>query len=199
VDEPAQRRARGRPRRASWDELPAFADAAAHSVRRHLAAFGPATIEDVASWTAIRTPPIKEAIAKLGSAVRTFRDERGRTMYDLARAPRPPAETPAPPRFLPKWDSTLLAYSPPERVRIIAEEHRRSVIIKNGDVAPTVTIDGFVGGTWTLAKTAKSAVVEVRPIARIGRAHRSALLEEGERLARFIAPDAPSHGSRILA
>jgi hypothetical protein len=180
-------------------ELPALAAAVAHTVKRHLAAFGPATIDDVSSWTAIRTPPIRDAIASLGSSVRTFRDERGRTLYDLARAPRPPADTAAPPRFLPKWDSTLLAYTPQERVRILSEAHRTGIVAKNGDFAQTVLIDGMVGGIWELALKGKTAMVEVRVLGRVGRSDRTALLEEGERLARFVAPDAASHGSRITA
>jgi len=178
-------------------KAPAFDDAVLHTVKRHLAAFGPATVEDVSSWTSIRTPPIRAAIARLGAGVRIFRDERGRTLHDLTRAPRPSPEVAAPPRFLPKWDSTLLAYSPPERVRILAEGHRGAVIGKNGDVAQTILVDGMVGGTWALARTDREAIVDVTPFGRLGRAERTAIVDEGERLARFMAPDAHSHGVRV--
>lgn len=180
-------------------KIPTFGEAAKHTVKRHLAAFGPATIDDVSSWTHLRTPPIREAIEKLGRAVRTFRDERGRTLYDLATSPRPSGEVPAPIRFLPKWDSTLLAYTPQERVRILAEEHRKGVIAKNGDVAQSVLVDGMVAATWSSQRAGKTQVIEVRPLVRIGRAERAAIVEEGERLARFIAPEASSHGARIAA
>ena len=55
----------------------------------------------------------------------------------------PDGDTPAPVRFLPKWDSSLLAYAPPERTRILPEKFRSTVIRKNGDVLPTVLVDGF--------------------------------------------------------
>lgn len=176
---------------------PSLADAISHTVRRYLAAFGPATVGDVSSWTSIRTPPIRQAIEALGADVRTFKDERGRTLYDLARAPRPSPDVAAPPRFLPKWDSMLLAYTPAERVRILPEEKHKVVIIKNGDVAQTFLVDGMVTGTWTLAATAKDAVVEMRAVGRLARADKAALLEEGERLARFLAPEARTHGARV--
>ncbi len=178
---------------AAW---PSLERAAQHVVRRHLAAFGPASIEDVASWSHLRTPFIRDAIAAMGSRVREFRDERGRALYDLAGAPRPSAETRAPVRFLPKWDSTLLAYSPPERLRILDERHRKTVIIKNGDVAQTFLIDGMVRGTWSVTN-AREALLTIRPFARLGRSDRIALHEEGEGLVRFVSPDARAHAVRI--
>lgn len=177
--------------------FPPLADAVGHTVRRYLAAFGPSTVEDVTSWTGIRSTPVREAIAALGTAVRVFADERGRTLYDLAKAPRPAADTPAPVRFLPKWDSTLLAYTPAERVRILPAAHHKGVIIKNGDVAQTVLVDGMVAGTWALVAKPREAVVTVAPFGRIARAAKAEILEEGERLARFLAPEARAHGARV--
>lgn len=176
---------------------PDLDDAVLHTVRRYLAAFGPATLGDVSSWTSIRTPPIRRAIETLGAGVRVFKDDRGRMLYDLAGAPRPPADVLAPPRFLPKWDSTLLAYTPAERVRILPEPIRRSVIIKNGDIAQTFLVDGMVAGSWVLAAKPKEAIVEMRPFGKLGRADKAALVEEGELLARFLAPEARAHGARV--
>jgi hypothetical protein len=184
----------------SWlgsDAPPTFEAAVAHTVRRYLAAFGPATLADISSWTSIRTPPIGAALAAFGADVRRFRDDRGRLLYDLARAPRPAADTAAPVRFLAKWDSPLLAYSPPERIRIIAEAHRKSVIVKNGDVAQTYLVDGVVAGTWETRLQRGQAVLALTPLGRLARADRAALIEEGERLARFIHPDARDHAVRV--
>ncbi|HET7699390.1 MAG TPA: winged helix DNA-binding domain-containing protein [Candidatus Limnocylindria bacterium] len=175
---------------------PPLETAARHLVRRHLGAFGPATVDDIASWGHVRTPLIREAIAALGASVREFRDERGRTLFDLADAPRPPADTPAAVRFLPKWDSTLLAYSPPERVRILEERHRRTVIIKNGDVAQTILVDGMVRGTWSVTN-GREAVLTIRPFGRLTRADRGALGAEGEALVRFVSPGARAHAVRF--
>jgi hypothetical protein len=185
--------ARAALRRMKTPDLAAAMDL---TVARYLAAFGPATVEDVSSWTSIRTPPIREAIARLGKRAVTFRDERGRTLFDLAKAPRPVEDTDAPVRYLPKWDSTLLAYTPPERVRILPEKHRSTVIIKNGDVAQTFLVDGMVAGTWTVVRKGTVAVLELSPFRRLARADRTALVDEGERLVRFIVPEARAHHVR---
>ena len=162
-------------------------------ISRHLSAFGPATADDISSWSSIRTPAIRAALDGLGPKVRIFTDARGRTLYDLKGAPLPDADTPAPPRYLPKWDSTLLAYAPPERVRILSEAHRKVVIGKNGDVAQTILIDGMVAGTWAIAAKPAVATITVTPFGRVSKGDRVALAGEGERLARFIAPTSKAH------
>ena len=58
----------------------------------------------------------------------------------------PPEDAPAPPRLLPMWDSVLLAYA--DRGRVIAPEYRRLVTRNNGDVLPTLLVDGCVAGVW---------------------------------------------------
>ena len=172
---------------------PELAAAVSIAVQRHLGAFGPATVGDISSWSSIRTPAIRAAVVALGPATRTFTDPRGRTLYDLRGAPRPDADTPAPVRYLPKWDSTLLAYAPPERVRILSETHRGTVIAKNGDVAQTILLDGMVAGTWAIAAKPAGATISVTPFGRVSKSDRVALTEEGERLARFIAPTSKAH------
>lgn len=176
---------------------PELDDAVQITVQRHLAAFGPATVDDVSSWSSIRTPAIRTALQRLGPRIRTFTDARGRRLYDLKGAPLPSADTAAPVRYLPKWDSTLLAYAAPERVRILSEAHRKTVIAKNGDVAQTVLVDGMVAGTWSVAAKPAVAAITVTPFARLAKADRAALVEEGERLARFVAPSSKSHGVTI--
>ena len=150
-----------------------------HLVHRYLAAFGPATIDDMASWMGVPTPAIR---AVLDEAPRTFRDEAGRVLYDVPRSPLPPEDTPAPVRLLPKWDSSLLAYSPPERARILPERFRRRVIAPNGDVAQTVLVDGFVAGTWNVEKKR----LRVDPFARLPKSARDELAAEEERLLAFL-------------
>jgi hypothetical protein len=177
--------------------FPSLADGVVHTVGRYLAAFGPSSVEDISSWTAMRAPAIRTALAALGRKVRTFSDERGRVLFDLEAAPRPDGDVDAPVRFLPKWDSTLLAYTPAERVRILPAAHHKSVIIKNGDIAQTVLIDGMVAATWSLVRRRQEAVVEVRPLGKIPRSTRREIVEEGERLAAFLDPEARTHGVRV--
>jgi hypothetical protein len=151
-----------------------------HAVTRYLAAFGPASVDDISSWLGVPNPPVRAALDSV--APRRFRDEAGRVLYDLPRAPLPPEETPAPARLLAKWDSPLLAYSPPERTRILPERYRRRVIAPNGDVAQTVLVDGFVSGTWKVEKKR----LRVEPFRRLPRAVHDELAAEEEQLLAFL-------------
>ena len=154
-------------------------EAAEHLVRRYLAAFGPATRADVAQWTGLPLARLEPALARL--ELRRFRDERGRQLVDLPRAPLPPPETEAPVRFLPMWDSSLLAHD--DRTRILPEEHRKTVIRRNGDVQPTFLVDGFVAGTWRRI----DSLVELEPFAPLSARARRELGREAAALAAFHA------------
>jgi hypothetical protein len=149
-------------------------------VRRYLSAFGPATRADLADWSGLRVADCLPALEAL-EPLRRFRDENGRDLLDLPRAPLPPAETPAPVRFLPKWDNVLLAFA--DRTRVLPEEYRRTVIGSNGDVAQTFLVDGFVAGTWSVG----DGRVAVEPFAPLSRASRRELKDEAERLEAFLA------------
>jgi hypothetical protein len=104
-------------------------------------------------------------------------------LLDVARAPLPDGDAPAPVRFLPKWDSSLLAYAPPERTRILPEKFRSTVIRKNGDVLPTVLVDGFVAATWNVDR---KRGLELEPLRRLTRTELREIADEGERLVEFV-------------
>lgn len=149
-------------------------DARAEVFRRYLAAFGPASRRDLVAWAMMRVAEVDRALARLD--LRRFRDERGRELLDVPRAPLPDPETPAPVRFLPKWDNVLLAFA--DRTRVLPEVYRRRVIGMNGDVAQTFLVDGLVAGTWSYDK----GRIAIEPFAPLSRATRAELAEEGERL-----------------
>jgi len=152
--------------------------ARAEILRRYLAAFGPATKRDIAQWSMMHVPEIQRALDLLD--LRTFRDERGRTLLDVPRAPLPDPDTPAPVRFLPKWDNVLLAFA--DRTRVLAEPYRKRVIRMNGDVAQTFLVDGFVAGTWSVS----GGRVVVEPFAPLSRMVQREVREEAARLEAFL-------------
>jgi hypothetical protein len=149
-------------------------------VRSHLRAFGPASAKDVAQWAGIqRTGPITDTLA--GMTLRTFRDERGRTLYDLPRAPLPDPETPAPPRLVPRFDDLVLSHA--DRMRILGDVPVSHIVTKNALVHATILVDGFVVGTWQLEK----GRVHLEPFARLAREASAALRREAERIEAFVA------------
>ncbi|HEX3057029.1 MAG TPA: winged helix DNA-binding domain-containing protein [Gaiellaceae bacterium] len=174
---------RGRPegRFVALDEPDGHVPVEARSemLRRYLAAFGPATVRDMVAWSMMHVPEIKAALALLD--VRRFRDENGRELLDVPRAPLPDPEAPAPVRFLPKWDNLLLAFA--DRTRVLPEQHRKTVIGKNGDVAQTFLVDGLVAGTWKVVK----GRVELEPFAPLSRAAQRELEDEAGLLEAFVA------------
>lgn len=163
-------------------------------VRRYLGAFGPATVADIATWSSVRVPNIRAALVRMKD-LRRFTDERGRELIDRSRAPRPPADVAAPARFLARFDAAILGHAAPERTRILPEPFRKQVIF-SAEVWPTFLVDGFVAGRWAIAVRPREAVLELKPFKPLARADRAALVEEGEELVRFYAPESKTHGVR---
>ena len=128
----------------------------------------------------MHVPEIRRALDRLEPLIR-FRDEQGRELLDVPRAALPDPETPAPVRFLPKWDNVLLAWA--DRTRVLPERYRKTVIKVNGDVAPAFLVDGFVAGTWRVEKDR----VMTEPFAKLARSVQRELADEAERLESFVA------------
>src|SRR2546430_2086041 len=100
-----------------------------------------------------------------------------------------------PPRFLARCDAAILGHAAPERTRILPETYRKAVIF-SAEVWPTFLVDGMVAGRWTIAARPKEAVLELKPFKPLSRAARLELVEEGEGLVRFYAPESKTHAVR---
>jgi Winged helix DNA-binding domain len=151
-----------------------------HLVRRYLAGFGPASRNDVASYTGLAPAALSRVLERV--APRRFVSEDGDELYDVDGAPLPDPSVPAPPRFLPTWDATLLVHA--RRTGVLPEEHRPRIFnTKSPFSFPTFLVDGAVAGTWR----DEDGAVRLEPFGRLARAVRRELEEEAERLARFHA------------
>ena len=114
-------------------------------LRRYLAGFGPASLADAANWAGV--PPAVMADAARGIELERFVDESGKELLDLPGAPLPDPATPAPVRFLPTWDATLLVHA--RRSGILAEDHRPLLFsTRTPQSRPSFLVDGQVAGTW---------------------------------------------------
>ena len=154
------------------------ADGLEHLVRRYLAGFGPAYKTDIADFAGIGVTQVGRVLERL--RLRRFRDQAGKELLDLPRALLPDAETPAPPRFLPVWDSTLLVHA--RRTGILPEEYRPRIFnVRTPHSVNTFLLDGQVAGTWRY----ENGRVRLEPFGRLPRAARKELDEEAERLAAF--------------
>jgi Winged helix DNA-binding domain len=165
----------------SWPEP---ADAAALVLERYLAAFGPASRRDVAAWSGVAQRDFAAAWDRVATV--SHRAEDGTELIDLPGAPLPPASTPLPPRLLPSFEQSLLAYA--DRSRVMAPEVQALQLTVSGD--QTVTADGRVVASWTLERGGDAVRLAITPHADIRRAACAEIREEAERTARFCAPDA---------
>jgi hypothetical protein len=161
-------------------------------VLRYLAAFGPATVQDVQTWSGLTG--LRPVLERLQPDLLTFRDERGRTLFDLPDAPRPDPDTPAPPRFLPEYDNLLLSHD--DRARIVDEDLRRRFVAENG-ILSTVLVDGFVQATWKIVRARGTATLTVQPLRPLTKQNAVAIAEEGDRLLAFLAVGA-THDVQVL-
>ena len=115
-------------------------------IRRYLEGFGPATVADIGKVALIYRSLLREALDGIVDTLDRHEGPDGAELYDMPGARVPAEDTPVPPRFLPMWDSILLAYA--DRSRIIPPEIRGAIIRRNGDTLATVLVDGQVAGVW---------------------------------------------------
>jgi len=152
--------------------------AAERLVRAYLTGFGPAAPAGIADWAGLKPASVGPVLARLEP--RRFRTEDGSELVDLPRLPLPDPETPAPPRFLPTWDATLLVHC--RRAQILPEELRPRVFsTKTPQSVPTFLVDGQVAGAWRWEKDR----IRLEPFRKLAGSERKRLAAEAERLAEF--------------
>jgi hypothetical protein len=165
------------------------------AVLRYLAAFGPASVADIRIWS--RLTGLRAVIDRLRPRLVTFRDERGREIFDLPGAPRPDPETPAPPRFLPEYDNILLSHD--DRGRIVPDNRGLLMPAGRGGELGSVLVDGFLGGMWRMTSQRGKARLLIEAGSSWTKADQTAVAEEGARLLAFVVPNAPDHDIHVRA
>jgi Winged helix DNA-binding domain len=160
-------------------------------VLRYLAAYGPASVRDIQAWSGLSR--LREVTDRLGARLRAVAGPGGAQLLDLAGAPRPDPDLPAPPRFLPEYDNLLLSFA--DRGRVIP--HNRPVPLPPGRGATTGTllVDGFWQADWKITKGPDLAVLHIVPFRPLGPAEADAIATEGRRLLEFAAPVASQAGA----
>jgi hypothetical protein len=149
-------------------------------VLRYLGAFGPATVADARTWSWMTG--LRSVFERLRPELITFRDERGRELFDLPDAPRPPPETPAPPRFLPEYDNLGLSHD--DRSRVIPPE----VVPRLTGWVGSFLIDGFLHGQWRMDRERDEARLVIDPFLPLDDEARDETVAEAERLLGWAAP-----------
>lgn len=113
---------------------------------RYLQGFGPATVQDCSQFTFLTRPVVLTALWALADQLQSWPGPSGARLFDVPGGPLPSEDTVPPPRLLPMWDSILLAYA--DRTRLVPPDYRPLIYRRNGDVLPTLLVDGYVAGVW---------------------------------------------------
>jgi hypothetical protein len=177
----------------SWIGRPLNATTSSDLVFRYLAAFGPATVNDVQVWSGLTR--LRGVVEQLRPRLRVSYDEQGAELFDLPGAPRPSEDITAPIRFLPEYDNILSAHD--DRARIVAESDRGTFHARGGVARASVLIGGFVRASWRIVRERDVAVLEIEPYGTLRRGDQGRLDEEGLALLAFTAGDADRYEVRI--
>jgi Winged helix DNA-binding domain len=147
-------------------------------VLRYLAAFGPASVKDIAAWSGLTG--VREIVERLRDGLRTFRYEIGAELLDLPDAPLPDPDTPAPVRFLPQYDNVFLGHA--DRSRIGDPADRPRLGFGDGRFFSPLLVGGFLRAVWRV----EDGDVVVKPARRLSKKDTTAVEAEGRRLAAFL-------------
>lgn len=180
----------------SWLDRPLAGDATPDRlVLRYLAAFGPANAADVRAWSGLAAAA--EVLERLRPELRSFHDEQGRELFDLPDAPRPPADTPAPIRFLPVYDNVTLSHA--DRGRIVEKHHRRTVLKLDTISFGSILVDGFGRAIWRVERepNGEAIALDIGLLEKLTAAETDAMGAEGERLLAFLEPTRTSREVRF--
>jgi hypothetical protein len=157
-------------------------------VLRYLAAFGPASAADVQTWS--WWTGMREVLERLRPRLVTFRDERGRELFDVPGAPFPDPETPAPVRFLPEYDNIALSHD--DRTRITDRKLSEDIWMRG-----SILVDGFIRGTWRIETKHGAATLPIATFDGLSAVELAEVEAEAVRLAEFLVPDAISREIRV--
>lgn len=158
-----------------WLEGAAAAPDPARFIARYLAAFGPASVRDVQTWSGLTR--LSEVTARM--ELRHYLDDDGVELLDVD-LPLVDPDVAVPPLFIAPFDNITLSHA--DRRRVIDGEARRAIASKNGMIPGMVLVDGMVAATWRVEKGS----LQVTPFERMSKRVAASLTKPGRSLLEFL-------------
>jgi hypothetical protein len=169
-------------------DLESATPAAARSwlLRRYLAAFGPATLDDVQWWMGLTKGETEEALDAIEQDVVevAIEDLDGNYLMlaDDVEQSRDFAPPDTPYAFLlPTLDPYVMGYQ--DRCRFLSPEHRSKVFDRAGNAVPTVWVNGRIVGAWGQRKDGQVFCKLIEPLSD---AEQALIADEVRRLEDFL-------------
>jgi len=169
-------------------DLPAE-EAGAALLRRYLASYGPATLQDFTAWTGMQVKeaaPIWDGIREELVKVSINGRLRWVLRQDLEQLQAHGGEAGVV-RLLPSFDSFLLGHR--DKSHLVDPTNYKRVYRKAGWLSPVVLVDGRILGVWSHRRRGSRLQLNVELFERVPRDVREAIEGEAQDLGRFL--DAP--------
>ena len=164
-------------------------------VLRYLAAFGPASVADIRSWSGITG--LREVVKRLRPQLDSFRDENGKELLDVTDGAFADPDTPAPVRLLPEYDNLLLSHA--DRSRVLCGLGP-GLPYPTGKWIGQLFYDGFFRAYWEILRDDGVATLTVDRFTAAPSDAPGApdeIRAEAARLLEFVAPEASERRVRF--
>ncbi|MEM9652112.1 MAG: winged helix DNA-binding domain-containing protein [Actinomycetota bacterium] len=147
------------PRLGEVDET----EASIELLRRWLHRFGPATVADMKWWTGWTMGKTRKILAAIDTAEVSIEDGTGGAVsgFLLANDLAPVADQPPWAALLPSLDPTAMGWK--ERDWYLGD-HRAPLFDRNGNIGPTVWVDGRIVGGWSQDPTGAVVTRLLEPV-----------------------------------
>jgi Winged helix DNA-binding domain len=157
-------------------------------VRRFLAAYGPATADDLGRWLGFRVG-LKRMLQALEDELVEVEVAGGPASLlaadvDALKSGSAPRSV----RLLPAFDPYVVGFRP--RELLVDAAHEPRIFRPQAWFSPVVLVNGRAAGIWERERRGSRLEVRVEPFARLSAATRRAIASEADRLGEFL--DAPA-------
>jgi hypothetical protein len=160
--------------------------ALAELARRYLAGYGPAGVQDLASWSGVSMGWARAGMAAIESELSEVGGSSG-TLWTLRRLQStggpPPRRRRAEVRLLPSWDTYTLGY----RSRDSMLDPQFSSRFQGGGILyPSLCVDGQLEGIWRLDARRRELAVEIQPFESVQASLAGGIDQEVAAIGRFL-------------